>query len=154
MCALYQNDSLRKPTWKYQGIEVIQELVYILIISIYNLVIIDCRCWPTLLWSRHPRLSGKNGGDKGSVSLNNLMLRCFEGRDSRKDPVISASLHHWNVNASHRKAFWSIAESATPCPAASQPSLCQVPKHSPSRKHHRGDSLWAESALGKEVSWS
>lgn len=46
-----------------------------------HFVIIDSSFWPTLIWGRHSRRLGKKimENDKmENVSLNNLMLRCFQ----------------------------------------------------------------------------
>lgn len=122
------------------------------------------------LKTRHSTRFWKRGHRKGCVSLSNLMLRSLARVNwlalreiaSEKCAAISESPHCLRCKYQSRGGFlnnlsenWSPLKPSMLCPEASRtPTPPKIQKHSPSRKHHRGESLWAESALGKEVSWS
>lgn len=113
---------------------------------------------------------GEGGGGvrgmKENASLSNPML-WSSARVNQLALRKMTSERCYNISKStslrnHMKGFWIIfwktgVQSINGCLALQlprPPPLHEIQEHSPSRKHHRGESLWAESALGKEVSWS
>lgn len=161
------SDGLMKIIWKFPNMQITYMLVPI--------------PWPVnyLLASKRHSTCFRRWGDGGRKQCRAMSAwatwcwddeleeatTCFQGNDflsvcCNSSESTSLRCKYQPPGATCRVSEESLGNSS-PChqwlsrPAASPPPpLAEIGKHSPSRKHQRGESLWAESALGKEVSWS